>query len=48
MHRDHPVTEYETAVGPEERLADVRQPDEVAYVVNLAGGMLAHEGGERS
>jgi len=29
MHRDHPVTDYQTAVGPDTQLVDVRQPDEV-------------------
>ncbi len=30
MHTDHPVTDYETVVGSEGQLIDVRQPDEVA------------------
>ena len=29
-HRDHPVTDFSTAVGPNGQLVDVRQPDEVA------------------
>ena len=30
MHRDHPVSDYRTAVGADAQLIDVRQPDEVA------------------
>ncbi len=29
-HRDHPVTDYQNAVGPGGQLVDVREPDEVA------------------
>jgi rhodanese-related sulfurtransferase len=29
-HRDHPVTEFATAVGSDGQLVDVREPDEVA------------------
>jgi rhodanese-related sulfurtransferase len=30
MYQDHPVAEYEAAVGTDGQLIDVRQPDEVA------------------
>jgi len=29
-HRDHPVNDYQTAVGEDGQLIDVREPDEVA------------------
>jgi rhodanese-related sulfurtransferase len=30
MHRDHPANDFETAVGADGQLIDVREPDEVA------------------
>ena len=30
MHRDHPIADYQAAVGLDGQLVDVRQPDEVA------------------
>lgn len=30
MHTDHPIADYETTLGPDAQLVDVRQPDEVA------------------
>lgn len=29
-HRDHPVNDFQTAVGADGQLVDVREPDEVA------------------
>jgi len=50
-HRDHPVTDYATAVGADGQLVDVRQPDEVAAgtlpgAVNIPLGDLEARLGE--
>jgi rhodanese-related sulfurtransferase len=50
-HRDHPVTDFATAVGSDGQLIDVREPDEVAAgtlpgAVNIPLGDLENRLGE--
>ena len=50
-HRDHPVTEFATAVGTDGQLIDVRAPDEIAAgtlpgAVNIPLGELEARLGE--
>ncbi len=50
-YREHPVTDYQTAVGANGQLVDVREPDEVAEgslpgAVNIPLGTLPDRVGE--
>ena len=50
-HRDHPVNDFQTAVGADGQLVDVREPDEVAErtlpgAVNIPLGELPTRLGE--
>lgn len=50
-HRDHPVTDYQTVLGTDGQLVDVREPDEVSAgtlpgAVNIPLGDLPSRLGE--